>query len=399
MDGALVWGFDGKQHPYSPVKDRLGFYETGVTSNTTVAFSGGNENGGFHFSVGNVAAKAITPNSKFNRKTIDYGLNYKFGKLTLQSNANYSVEYNQNPPGSTQGFGAANSVWTTAVSSDLTWLRDLPGNEGWVNQATGNELQISRFADRTNPYWTVFKRFENRDRNRLFGNVLLKYDVFPWLYIQGRVGQDWSISEGESNTPTGTAYVGAPASGFNGDYSINKSNNRELNYDFLIGLEKKFGDFGIDGQFGGNQMYRKNTSLSTSVTNFYIRDLYTIENGQTKNPSQGFSEKKVNSIYGTLNVSYKDFLFLNGTARNDWFSTLNPNSNSYLYPSVGLSFLFSQAFKNIMPAWFTYGKLRASYAEVGGDTGPYQGLVYYGMSTNPFDGAYAQGSIINRFSS
>ncbi len=393
MDGALVWGFDGKQHPYSPVKDRLAFYETGVTSNTTVAFSGGNENGGFHFSVGNVAAKAITPNSKFNRKTLDYGLNYKFGKLTLQSNANYSIEYNQNPPGSAQNFGAANSVWTTAVSSDLTWLRDLPGNEGWVNPATGNELQISRFADRTNPYWTTFKRFENRNRNRLFGNVLLKLDLFPWLYIQGRVGQDWSISEGESNTPTGTAYVPAPASGFNGNYSINKANNRELNYDFLIGLDKKFGDFGIDGQFGGNQMYRKNTSLSTGVTNFYIRDLYTIENGQTKNPSQGFSEKKVNSLYGTLNVSYKDFLFLNGTARNDWFSTLNPNSNSYLYPSVGLSFLFSQAFKNIMPAWFTYGKLRASYAEVGGDTGPYQGLIYYGMSTNPFDGAYAQGSI------
>ena len=394
MDGAPVWCFDGLQHPYSPVKNRLGFYDIGLTSNTTVAFSGGNENGGFHFSVGNVAAKAITPNSKFNRKTIDYGLNYKFGKLTLQSNANYSIEYNQNPPGSTQGFGAANSVWTTAVSSDLTWLdnRELFPNPG-TNPLTGNELQISRFADRTNPYWTVYKRFEHRDRNRLFGNVLLRYDILPWLYVQGRVGQDWSITETESNTPTGTANVGPPASGFNGSYSINKSNNRELNSDFLIGANQKFGDFGFDAQFGGNAMYRKNTSISTSVTNFYIRDLYTIENGQTKNPSQGFSETKINSLYGTLNLSFKDYLYLNGTARNDWFSTLNPKSNSYLYPSVGLSFLFTQAFKNIMPSWLTYGKLRASYAEVGGGTGPYQGIIYYGLGTNPFDGTFPQGSI------
>jgi len=140
-------------------------------------------------------------------------------------------------------------------------------------------------------------------------------------------------------------------------------------------------------------MYRKNTSVGTNVTNFYIRDLYTIENGQTKSPSQGFSETKINSLYGTLNLSFKDYLYLNGTARNDWFSTLNPKSNSYLYPSVGLSFLFTQAFKNIMPSWLTYGKLRASYAEVGGGTGPYQGIIYYGLGTNPFDGTFPQGSI------
>ena len=396
MDGALVYTFDGLQHPYSPIKDRLSFYQTGVTSNTTVAFSGGNENGGFHFSVGNVSAKAITPNSKFNKKTIDYGLNYKFGKITLQSNANYSLEYNQNPPGSTQGFGISNTVYTTAVSSDLTWLDNAelfpkPG----ADPVTGNEWQISRFADRTNPYWTAYQRFENRDRNRLFGNVLIKIDILPWLFVQGRVGQDWFLTETENNTPTGTANMGPAATGFNGSYSINKSTYRELNGDFLVGVNKDFGPFSVDGQFGGNAMDRISKSIGTSVTNFYIRDLYTIENGQTKSPSQGFSEKKVNSLYGTLNLSYNDYLFVNVTARNDWFSTLNPNSNSYLYPSVSGSFLFSQAFKNIMPAWMSYGKLRASYAEVGGDTSPYQGTIYYSLSTNPFDGKYAQGNISN----
>jgi TonB-linked SusC/RagA family outer membrane protein len=396
MDGADIYAFDGQLHPYSPVKNRFSLYDMGFTSNTTVAFSGGNEKGGFHFSVGNLYADAMTPNSNFNKKTFDYGVNYKFGKITLQSNANYSIEHNQNPPGSTQGFGISNSVYTTAVSVDLKWLLDVPNDGGWKDPVTGNELQISRFADRTNPYWTAFKRFEFRDRNRLFGNVLLKIDLFPWLYVQGRIGQDWYVTDSESNTPTGTAYVGAAPTGqFNGGYSISKSNSRELNSDFLIGLNKKFGDFGFDAQLGGNAMYQKSTSLSTSVTNFYIRDLYTIENGVTKSPSQGFSEKKVNSLYGTVNLSYKDFLYLNGTARNDWFSTLNPESNSYLYPSVSTSFLFSQAFKSVMPAWLSYGKLRASYAEVGGDTGPYQGTLYYGLNTNAFNGTYAQGNISN----
>ncbi len=390
MDGEPVWCFDGKQHPYSPVKDRLKFYDLGITSNTTVAFSGGNENGGFHFSVGNVSAKAITPNSKFTKRTIDYGLNYKFGKLTLQSNANYSIQYNQNPPGSTQGNGISNSIYTCAVSSDITWLED-----NYKDPVTGDETRWTRFADRTNPYWTAYERFEHMDRNRLFGNILLKYDFLPWLFLQGRVGQDFQKTDMENNNPTGTAYLAPAAEGFNGSYSVSKANFTELNYDFLLGANKTFGRFTVDGQFGGNAMDRESSGVTTSVTNFYIRGLYTIENGQTKTPTQSYSHKKVNSLYGTVNLSFNDYIYLNATARNDWFSTLNPNSNSYLYPSVSTSFLFSEAFKGAMPAWLSYGKLRASYAEVGGDTNPYEGTLTYGLDTNPFDGTYPTGSISN----
>jgi TonB-linked SusC/RagA family outer membrane protein len=388
MDGAPTYSIDGQQHPYSPVKDRFGFYETGVTVNNTLSFSGGNENGGFHFSVGDNNAKAITPNSKYDKKIIDLGLNYKFGKITLQSNINYSNEYNQNPPGSTQGLGISNTIYTTAVSTDLRWVKDL-----YIDPVSGNEWGISSLTNRTNPYWTAYKRFETRKRDRIFGNVLLRYDVTPWLYLQGRVAQDYFSVDAENNTPTGTLFLGAAATGFNGDYTISNSNFRETNLDWLIGVNKKFGLFAIDGQFGGNAMDQVNKSISTYVQNFYIRDLYTINNGQTKTPSQGFSEKKVNSFYGTLNLSYHDYLFLNVTARNDWFSTLNPKSNSYLYPSVGGSFLFTEAFKGIMPAWLNYGKLRASYAEVGGDTSPYGSNLTYSLNTNAFDGTYAYGGI------
>jgi|WetSurSiteA1Bulk_404760.scaffolds.fasta_scaffold01739_3 TonB-linked SusC/RagA family outer membrane protein len=394
MDGEPVWCFDGKEHPYSPNPKPLGFYNTGITVNNTLAFSGGNENGSFHFSIADNRANAITPNSKFNKQIFDFGVDYKFGKLTLHSNANYSLEYNQNPPGSTQQFGIANTVYTTAVSSDLRWLLDMPGTSGYKDTVTGNEYTITNFSYRTNPYWTAYERFEDRSRNRIFGNILLRYDFFPWLYLQGRVGQDYFVTETEYNSPTGTAYLGAaPAGQFNGEFSITKATFSETNFDFLVGVNKKFGSFGFDAQFGGNAMNTVSQSTGTSVVNFYIRDLYTISNGVTKTPSQTYSQKKVNSLYGTISLSYNDYLFLNATGRNDWFSTLNPESNSYLYPSVGASFVFSQALDNIMPSWFTFGKLRASYAEVGGDTSPYGSSIYYSLNSNAFDGQYAWGGV------
>ncbi len=161
--------------------------------------------------------------------------------------------------------------------------------------------------------------------------------------------------------------------------------------DFLIGATKSFGSFGVDATFGGNAMRQTNDNIGSSVTNFYVRDLYTIGNGQIKNPFYNYSKKAVNSLYGSIDFSFKSYLYLNLTARNDWFSTLNPKSNNYLYPSASLSYIFTQSFGNI-PKWLNYGKLRASYAEVGGDTDPYSNNLYYSMNSNQFNGS-ALGSI------
>ncbi|MBO9684141.1 MAG: TonB-dependent receptor, partial [Flavisolibacter sp.] len=176
------------------------------------------------------------------------------------------------------------------------------------------------------------------------------------------------------------------------EFSQNKSSFREVNADFLVGANKKFGDFGIDATFGGNKMDQIRDNISTSVRNFYIRGLYTIGNGQVKTPDYSYARKKVNSLYGSLNFSFREFLFLNTTARNDWFSTLNPQSNSYLYPSVSGSFVVSEALHNVMPSWMNYVKLRASYAEVGGDTEPYSNNLYYDMAPNTYNG-YGYGEI------
>jgi TonB-linked SusC/RagA family outer membrane protein len=381
FDGKPTPQFDGSTQPYVANKDRIkDFYRTGTSFTNSVALSGGNEKGNFRLSFANTDANAIMPNSAYHKKIFNLGLNYKFSdKLSAQLNANYSNEYNKNPPQiGIQDMNANTTIYTLATSIDTDWLKNR-------KDANGNEMPLARFTNRNNPYWVAYDRFENVRRDRIFGNTSVRYDFTKWLFIQGRVGQDYYTRPYNYNRPTGTRSIGAVTTGFNGYYYQDVATFRERNLDILIGGNRTFGDFGIDITLGGNQMLQISDNVSTAVTNFYVRDLYTIANGQVKTPNYGYSKKKVNSIYGAAEFSYKNFLFVNVTGRNDWFSTLNPASNSYLYPSVSGSFVFSQAFANA-PQWLTYGKLRAAYAEVGGDTDPYSNNLYYGINANPFNG-------------
>ena len=315
---------------------------------------------------------------------MNLGLNYKLSKnLSTQVNANYSVENLLNPSVINQEtFNISNVIYASMANSiNPLWLKNV-----YRDSVTGNEIGISRFTPRTNPYWTINERHEEHKRDRIFGNASLRYQLAPWLYAQGRVGQDYFSITHNVNVPTGTASVGPAASGFNGNFYQDAESFREVNLDFLVGANKKIGVFGIDAAIGGNSMDQKGQTLSTSVTNFYVRDIYTINNGQIKEPNFLYYHKRVNSLYGTAEFSFNDYLYLNVTGRNDWFSTLNPKSNSYLYHSVSTSFIFSQAFSESLPEWLNYGKLRAAYAEVGGDTDPYTNALFYSLSSNAFNG-------------
>jgi TonB-linked SusC/RagA family outer membrane protein len=382
FDGVPTPQFDGSTQPYLPNKNRIkDFYRTGSNLTNSLALTGQNDKGNFRLSFANTDAQAIIPNSDYHKRILNLGLNYKFiPQLTLQLNFNYSNEFNHNPPQiGLQDMNANSTIYTMANSIDVHWLKNT------YKDPNGNEQPLSRFTNRNNPYWVAYQRFENVHRDRLFGNVSLRYQLLKWLYVQGRVGQDYFTRPYNYDRPTGTRSIGAAASGFNGYYYQDASTFRELNMDFLIGANQTFGDFGVDFTLGGNQMQQTNDNIGSSVTNFYVRDLYTIGNGQTKNPFYNYSKKEVNSIYGSAEFSYKNYLYLNLTARNDWFSTLNPKSNNYLYPSASMSYIFTQSFGNV-PAWLNYGKVRASYAEVGGDTDPYSNNLYYSVNANQFNG-------------
>jgi TonB-linked SusC/RagA family outer membrane protein len=380
FDGQPVIGVDGEMHPYVPNKDRIkDFYRTGTTLTNSVALSGGTEKGNFRLSFANTDANGIIEKSDFHKKILNFGLNYNLSeKLSAQLNANYSNEYNRNPPVvSQQDYNINQTLYNLSNHIDVAWL------EAAYQDENGNEIFPARFTNRTNPYWTINKRLEESRRDRIFGNASVRYQLMPWLYVQGRVGQDYFTNPYNANRPTGTAFLAAQTTGgFNGNFYQSIATFRERNLDFLIGGNRNFGKFGVDFNIGGNSMDIKNTRLGTSVTSFYVRDLYTIGNGQVKEPTYFYSQNRVNSLFGTFDFSFNNYLFLNLTGRNDWFSTLNPKSNSYLYPSISTSFVFSQAFSTL-PAWVNYGKLRVAYAEVGGATDPYQNALFYGINANP----------------
>ncbi|REG83113.1 TonB-linked SusC/RagA family outer membrane protein [Algoriphagus antarcticus] len=377
--------FNGVTVPYVPVRGIINdFFRNGqnVTNSVTLATSG--EKGGMSLSFSDLSSKGIVPNNTYNRKTINLGFAYDLSsKLSFTGNFNYSNEENTNAPNIGQQDNTIPvALFTMANSMPLDVLRDN------VYDANGNEAVYSRFRNRTNPYFTLFEQFQNIRRDRIFGNIAVKYNLTDWLFVQGRVGQDfWTRDQDYNNYPTGQASRALAPPGFvNGVYTQDQRRFRELNTDFLINANKKFGDFGLNANFGGNHMQRRSDLNSVQVTDFVVRDLYTVQNGRAKDPIYDLNERAVNSLYGSAEVSYKDMLFLTGTVRNDWFSTLSKENRSIIYPSVSASWVFTENFGK--SSWLNFGKLRAAYAEVGSDAdvGAYSNVLFYGINNNLFGG-------------
>lgn len=376
--------FDGKTFPYEPVYDRYKkFYRRGHDLTNSVALSTLGDKGGLNLSLANTDNVGIIPNSKFNRKTINLGFTQKVkANLTLSGNANYSNEQYTNPPQvNAQDLAIPTVMYTLANSMPFDALE---ANQTMPN---GDEFVISRFLVRNNPYYSANYRKENIQRDRLIGNISLRYEPTSWLYVQGRIAQDMYTRYQDYNIPNGYAPIPKAPTGFvNGSFTQDVRRFRERNYDFLIGANRGIGgSIGVSATVGGNQMYRRMDYNSVTVTDFVQPKLYTVMNGRIKSPLYSLSERKVNSLYGIIELNYKGFLYLTGTARNDWFSTLAPSNRSILYPSVSGSFIFSQAFKEKLPDWLSYGKARLAFAQVGDDNvAPYSNVLYYSVNNNLF---------------
>jgi TonB-linked SusC/RagA family outer membrane protein len=374
--------FDNEVVPYVPVRDQIKqYYRQGNSLTNSVTLSSGGEFGGFSLSLSNMRSTAILPGSDFDRKNLNLGFTQTVAKkLTVSGNISYSNEMRNNPPNIGEQDYSPVVLYNMANSMPMDLLKK------YAKNAVGDEVSWSRFTNRTNPYFAL-TRFDHIIRDRFFGNLTVRYDLAKWLYLQGRIGQDYYSRSQEYNLPTGSQRQAPAPPGFvNGEYIQDERRFRELNMDLLVGAKKKFGDFSIDLMAGGNQMKRKLNRNNVLVNDFYTRGIYTLTNGRLLQPLYEISERQVNSIYGSAELSYRGYLYLNGTIRNDWFSTLSPQNRSILYPSVTASFIFSDAFRDAMPAWIDYGKIRVAYAEVGSDTDvpPYSNSLFYAINPLQF---------------
>jgi TonB-linked SusC/RagA family outer membrane protein len=393
LDGSPAMNYDGEMRPYSSYGNGLfDFLQTGSNITNTLGLSGGGANGSFRASISNTIAKGIVPSNEYKRRIFNVGINHNVTKkLKLQLNVNYADEDYINPPQiGTQGDGAVNFFNRMAASVPWEVYR-----EHAINPATQAEWQTNSFASSTggtiNNPWVPLQTGQRwqEDRNRLLGTATLRYDITDWLYAQGRFSYDRLNSFTESNSTNAVgAIVRTNSDGtYRGNYNISHTWTTDINADFLVGGSKEFGKFSVDASFGGNTLRSQFYNINESASNFTVPDLYTITNGTVKNANPlGFSRSRINSLYGLAEFGWNRMLYLNLTGRNDWFSVLNPAKNSKFYPSVSGSFIFSELLKSM--TWLNYGKLRASWAEVGGiaGIGPFEGVLTYSINANQFNG-------------
>jgi len=373
LDGSNVVQFDGVLRPYSAQTNNIkNFYRTGNTATNTIAFNKSFDGGSIRFSASDLANKAITPNSDLNRQSFNLNGNYNLTKhLTIDARTNYILEQAHNRPFLNDGPGNSNFNVTLLPTSvnvlDLSAAVKPDGSE--LPYTTGNPYA-------TNPYFAAEKFINNTKRERFISSALLRYNFDEGYFIQARAGRDSYNDRFTSIVPTGTAY--RPK----GSMSETTSNFSDLNVDVLIGKPFKVNDFTITPNIGGSYRRIKSESFTLSGSDFNVPYVYVITNAGTPSPTvYNPSDNETLSTYGTLELSYKNYLYLNGSARNDWFSPLatpgTTNALNSFYPSVNGSFVFSEFVHN---DWLSFGKLRAGYAIVGQATSPYQTQLAYNFN-------------------
>jgi len=390
LDGQPTINYDGEMRPYSDYSNNLfEFLRNGSDITNTLGMSGGGPNGSFRASVSLTGANGIVPNNEYKRRIFNIGVNHNVAKnLKFLLNVNYTDEDYINPPNiGTQGDGVVAFFNRMAVSVPLSAYRDHA-----LDPATGGEWKTNGFLGTiNNPYVPLQTgAYFNEDRNRFLGTATLRYEITDWLYAQGRFSYDKYNNFIESNATNETGSSSRFSSDgvtYRGSYNISTNMTTSINSDFLIGGNKEFGKFSVDASFGGNTLREEGKSMSESASNFTVPGLYSIGNGTVKNANPlGFGRSRTNSLYGIAEFGWNRMLYVNLTGRNDWFSVLNPDNNSKFYPSVSTSFIFSELLENAK--WLNYGKLRASWAQVGSIAGinNFEGVLTYGFNANSFNG-------------
>ena len=387
LDGGNAVNFLGDSYDYRYVDNWDNFYRTGINDATSLSVSGANEGVTYRVGLSNMYDKGILPNSSISQQGINMNTSFDITKkLQLNVNANYVFEKFKGRSNLSDGNGNTNaSLLYRANSFDVRWLergKPHPGENtpNWGTDADGNEMLGGNNQYFNNPYWLQYRKTNDTNKNRLTGGMTLKYDIFDWLYVQGAVTRDGYNLDYKQVQPYGAA---ADPAGWMTEYSKTFS---EMNLNYLIGFNKTFADdWSVGATIGGNKQRNITKQwMADGVRPFLVPGFESV-NGVGNRPMQkAHLEYRVNSIYGTAEVGFKNQIFLNLTGRNDWFSTLNPDNNSYFYPSVGTSWVFTDTFK--MPTWLNFGKLRAAYAAASNGTEPYQTMIAYKVNDYNFNG-------------
>ena len=385
LDGSDVPIFNGETRPYVAQKNNLkNFYRTGGSLTNTVAFNKSFTGGSVRLSASDLYNTSTVRNSGLNRQTFNLAGTFDpFKRLTVDARANYILEQATNRPILADGAGNAN-FQASFLPTSLD-IRDLRGPNGDGTLPNGNELQFNAgntYA--TNPYFSVNKFVNNTNRERLISSITTRYVFDSGLFAQARIGRDGYTDRYLNVTPSGTAY--RPA----GALAEITTTYSDLNADLLAGKSFAIGtDFTVAPNVGASYRRTRSRIIRNDGSDLAVFGVNSLNNARTRFAQEFPSDLEVQSVYSSVDFSYKEFLFLTATGRNDWFSSLatpgvtKGKDLAVFYPSVSGSFVFSELWK---PAVLSFGKIRAGYSVVGQATSPYQTQLNYAFLPTALNG-------------
>lgn len=365
MDGQPYVQFDGVLRPYSPVNVKenwQNFYRPSTNLTNNVAFSGGNSSAlVYRLGLSDLRANALEPGSNYKRQSGNLDIRSELGKkIIIESTFHYNSDQGTNRPGN--GYADNTTSWATNLLANTVDIRNLaPGYD-----ANFNEVQWQQVPEAQNPYFVINRMGNSDKKNRFMAQGSIQYNFLKNLFVKLSGMRDIDRFESMDYMPVGTAK--RPKGLFNSGTSFATKTTGQL----LVNYNTSFlTDFQITTMVGGNIDRNVFNSTSNGGTEFIVPNFISYSNLSLQSASVGFNQSGQNSVFGSADLSYKGIFYLTATARQDWFSTLNPGKNSILYPSVGASIILSDAIK--LPSLISFAKLRASYAQVGGSTvSPYQ---------------------------
>ncbi len=368
----------------TPQKDYIkDFYRTGASYTNTVTATTGGENITGRLSFTDTRADDITPNYNQNRQYIDFHTEMNNKLFTVGIKASYMHEKTNNRPGQGE-YGQMIQLVKMPRGIRLSDLENPRGIGAYINYAENWSGPSDNFA---NPYaLSATENGSKATRNRFLGQLSATVKLTDYLRLTGRAGIDWYNDNIKNfNTlpdPTSTA----------SQYARSVLTNQEFNADLILYFDKRFDDFSVTANLGTSVENIKYDALSSSSGKFAIPGAVTLANGLTQTTSEGYSKKEIQSVFAQASLGYKSMVYLDLTGRNDWSSTLPAKNRSYFYPSVSVSGIMTEMFK--LPDWMSYWKVRASWAQVGNDTDPYQlATLYYLWTTG--DKLDAEGDKVN----
>jgi TonB-linked SusC/RagA family outer membrane protein len=358
---------------------------TGIGINNSVSVSGGTENVTFFTSIANSNNRGILPNNDWDRTSIRLSGELFQGPLTIAASANYINSGGNRVP--FVNFMARLAYWNT--SADVTdWRFEDGRHKGDDLAGTGSGR---------NPVYDANINTYVDDVNRLIGNLRASYEFADWLTVDYLLGLD-TYSDERSDIEPGplgleNEFVWSGVGGYRQEERISST---DLTSNISVNINTDISeDFGMSLRLGNDIFDRSSNVVRAYGSGFVVPEFNHFSNATNVSVYQRLSQRRLIGAYADLNIDWNDIVYLNITGRNDWTSTLPEDNRSFFYPSVSLGYVFSDMID--IPEWMTYGKLRASYAEVGKDAPPYRTQsVFVAPSIFPLGGqtGFTQGATI-----